>query len=75
MRPCTLESVSRWSARKPRCLAESSYRTLSPWQFMLNLAGWQNSDRQVALLGISGPNDLSENTIVSRADLSLYEFA
>ncbi len=59
----------------PRCLAESSYRTLLPWQFMLNLSGWQNSDREVALLGISGPNDLSKNTIVCRADFTLYEFA
>lgn len=75
MRPCTLESVSRWSAHKPRCLAESSYRTRIPLQFMLNLAGWQNSDREVALLGIFGPNDLSGNTIGGRADITLHEFA
>jgi hypothetical protein len=75
MRPCILESVSRWRARKPRCLAENFYRTLLPLPFMLNLTGWQNSDREVSLLGISGLDDLSENTILIRADFTRYEFA
>jgi hypothetical protein len=62
---CSLLSPSKIGGLDTSC-----YRTLLPIPFMLNLAGWQNIDFAVVLFGISGHDDLSDNTNHHRADFA-----